>query len=32
MLRFAAAIMTSLALWALFLWALMRIVDWAAPL
>ncbi len=32
MLRFAAAIMVSLALWALFLWALMRIVDWAAPL
>jgi len=32
MLRFTAAIMASMALWALFLWALMLIVDWTAPL
>lgn len=32
MLRFAAAIMASLALWALFLWGLLLFVNWTAPL
>jgi len=32
MLRFAAAITASLALWALFLWMLVLLVAWAAPL
>ncbi|HQR88268.1 MAG TPA: hypothetical protein PLH31_03180 [Caulobacter sp.] len=31
-LRFAAAIMASLALWVLFLWGLLLIVDGIAPL
>lgn len=32
MLRFAAAIMASLALWALFLWLLVLLLDCTAPL
>ncbi|WP_419254564.1 hypothetical protein ACN2C6_03760 [Caulobacter sp. ErkDOM-YI] len=32
MLRFAAAIMASLALWALFLWVLVLFLGWTAPL
>lgn len=32
MLRFAALIMASVALWALFLWVLMLVVNWVAPL
>jgi len=32
MLRFAAAIMASLALWALFLWVLVPLLDWTGPL
>lgn len=32
MLRFSAAILTSLALWGLFLWALLRIIAWGRPL
>ena len=31
MLRLAAAILASLALWFLFLWGLSLIIDWAAP-
>ena len=32
MVRFAAAIMASVALWALFLWGLLMLVNWTAPL
>lgn len=32
MLRFAVATMASLALWALFLWVLVLLLDWTAPL
>lgn len=31
MLRFAAAILASLALWCLFLWGLSLLIDWTGP-
>lgn len=31
MLRFSAAILASLALWGLFLWGLLLVIDWTGP-